>query len=197
MIEWARWFLLFGCWVIFTSVLCGPAPALSMDLPESPDGYSWKEIRDLKAAFLIPENWQFDSEVSAGQYFFTITKKGNDPPGSGETGLTIVVRTGAGNSARQGIAPSQFAAAMFNEIRKNRELERMQRVTQGPFETIRYQYTCTSAGSTQLREYSLLVANDQTGTLYIFAFAAPLSTWDADWQTVTVVLDTIFLDDEI
>ena len=197
MVVRLRCFSVIGWWIVVALVLCGSLSASSMELPESPEGYSWRQVKDLKAAFLVPENWQFDSEVSANQYQYTLTKSSQDSHGAGEAGLTIVVRLEAGGSERQGFVPSRFAAAMLNEIRKNREIERMQRTTQGPFETFRYQYVCSSESSTQLREYSLLVANDLTGTLYIFTFEAPLSTWDADWQTVSVVLDTIFLDDEI
>lgn len=189
-----------AAWTLILFLHLGAAsPILAMTLPQSPVGYSWHRITDLKAAVLLPEGWLFDSKASGNRYRYLLTKKkqeaGNN--GSSATRLTIVAVRKPGREGDKGIAPSRLTAALFTEIMKHLVLERTQSVVQGPFATIRYQYVTASDGFDPVREYSLLVSNDATGTLYIFTFQAPLSDWEQDWGTITVVLDRLFLDDEI
>jgi len=172
------------------------SPSMAFTLPQAPEGYSWQQIKDLKAAVLRPDGWLFESNDSGGRYQYMLTKnKGHSlNDASDGTSLTIVVRRQPVGEGDARLAPSRLSAALFAEISNNRVLERTQSAVQGPFETIRYQYVDDSG---PVREYSLLVANDATGTLYIFTFLAPVAEWEEDWQTISLVLDRIFLDDEI
>ena len=169
----------------------------SMELPRAPEGYSWKEIAELKAAILVPSAWKFSSELSGNEYLYTVTREDKGAATSVASSLTLIARRELSGNYQQRLPPSQFAEVMFNEMRKNRELERTEKGEQGPFATFRYQYATAPEGKGGSREYSLLVANDKTGTLYIITFEASLEKWEEDWQTASVSLNTIFLDDEI
>ncbi len=180
-------------WGFFLVILlCGMVhPGRAIELPEAPPGYSWRQVGELKAAFLVPGGWRFAPDRTANRVTFHITAPGD----SDRAGLTIVAVPGP-EEGEGGVVPSRLISALYNEIRKHRGFERAQAAAQGPFKTIRFQYRDPS-DAPRFREYSLLVANDRTGTFYVLVFRAPLESWDEQWRTVAPVFDAIVLDDEI
>jgi len=177
-------------------ILLAAHAASGMELPEPPQDYSWVEVKELKAAFLVPAAWRFTT-VKSEHKLYTISRVEQDEAGGQKTGLTILVRRKKSENAKNDCPPSSVADALFREVQRYRELERTESGTQGPFTTIRYQYVFASAGSASSREFALLAANDQTGTLYVITFEAPLALWEDAWQTAAVVLNNMILDDEV
>src|SRR5437588_4330869 len=76
--------LVFGS-IVFATIL------LAMDLPPAPEGFTWQEIPELKAAFLKPNGWFFKREEQKGTLAYFITKEDIDKNGQFQTGLTINV----------------------------------------------------------------------------------------------------------
>lgn len=74
----------------FPSVLVAAA-ALAMELPAPPAGFSWKEVPEIKAAFLMPNGWHFKQAVQGETLGLFITQENIDERGRFTTGLTINV----------------------------------------------------------------------------------------------------------
>jgi hypothetical protein len=47
----------------------------AIELPKPPDGFTWQEIPELKAAFLKPNGWYFKQETQNGTLAYFITRK--------------------------------------------------------------------------------------------------------------------------
>jgi len=169
----------------------------AVETPDAPDGYSWKQVEEIKAAFLVPNTWHFSNKQTGNHNTYSISKEQVDDSGSAPTGLTVVVRREGSGKDSNGVIPSEFAAVMLEEIQKSRELERSHVGKQGPFETFRFQYVRDVEGKETFREYNLFIANDTTGTLYLIAFSAPLAEWDSVWKIGEVILQNMIIDDEI
>src|SRR5262249_49446073 len=72
-------------------LLFAALPLSASNLPDPPEGFSWKRIEEVRATFLLPKGWYFKSEESGGTraYFLTPEKVKNGAPF--DTGLTINV----------------------------------------------------------------------------------------------------------
>src|SRR5262245_59619772 len=65
------------------------APLYAMDLPVAPIGFSWREVPEIKAAFLVPSGWQFKRETQGNTLAVCVTPEDLDNDWRFNTGLTI------------------------------------------------------------------------------------------------------------
>jgi hypothetical protein len=63
----------------------------AIELPPAPLGFTWQEVRELKAAFLRPNGWFFKSENNKGTLAYFIRKESIENGGEFQTGLTVNV----------------------------------------------------------------------------------------------------------
>lgn len=168
-----------------------------IETPEAPAGYSWIQVKEIKAAFLVPITWHFSSKQVGDHSTFFIREEQDGDSVSAQKGLTIVVRREGGKKGAGGFVPSEFAATMMKEIQNNNELEKYHEGKQGPFYTFRFQYVREVEKKGLFREYNLFIANDTTGTLYTIVFSAPLDEWYLAWQIGSVILQNMIIDDEV
>jgi hypothetical protein len=66
-------------------------PALAIDVPPAPVGFTWQEVPELKAAFLKPNGWFYRKEEQQGTFAIFITKEDISKGGEFQTGLTLNV----------------------------------------------------------------------------------------------------------
>ena len=64
---------------------------LAKELAKAPEGFTWQEIPEQKAAFLKPDGWFFKRESDKGTFAYFITKEDIARTGQFDTGLTINV----------------------------------------------------------------------------------------------------------
>lgn len=166
-------------------------------LPQPPEGYTWKKFDVIKAALLVPEGWYVKHQGGGDKNLWAISKEDVDKTGSFETGLTFISTQNVSTKPQGKVPPSKFADAMLKEIKKRYSLEREASGPQGPFYAVRYQYIDAPKGKTAIRIYNLLMANDKTGTLYQVVYEAPLNEWDDAWKIGEPILKRILIDDEI
>lgn len=178
-------------------VLALLALASSAELPIPPEGYAWSELGAIKAALLVPNGWHMKHQGSGDKNMWAISKENIDQKGYFETGLTFISTQNVSTKPQGKVPPSKFADAMLKEMKNTYPLERESSGPQGPFYTVRYQYIDAPKGKTAVRIYNLLMANDQTGTLYQVIFEAPLSEWDKAWEIGEQILKKILVDDEV
>ena len=110
--------------VIFLLLLVWISNSYAIETPDAPGGYSWKQVKEIKAAFLVPNTWYFSDKQTGENNTYSISREQVDDSGSAPTGLTVVVRREGSGKGNNGVIPSEFAAAMLKEIQKSRELER-------------------------------------------------------------------------
>ena len=54
------------------------APAYAMNLPAAPSGFAWREVPEIKAAFLVPSGWQFRRHTQVSTLALFVTPEGFD-----------------------------------------------------------------------------------------------------------------------
>lgn len=167
-------------------------PAVAVDLPTPPTGYTWKTIDEIQSAFLVPVSWHFKEAKGKETLSYFITREDISEQGSFRTGLTI-------NVARKGgdFDPVGYAGAFVLKVVKENE------VLEEPFE----------AGGGKLKGYGcrvrvageagplvlqyLVLGNAATGTLFIMYFESPESEWEQAWAIAEPILTLFLLDDDV
>ena len=162
--------------------------ALGIDLPPAPDGFSWQQVPELKAAFLKPTGWFFKSEARDGTLAYFITKEDIDKNGEFQTGLTI-------NVFHPKESAVEHARSFIDDLATKRHGEKWAKDV-GPFR----QFGCLSKdtdASGTVMTHTLMMANPKTNTLYLFIFESPESEWKVAWKTGVRIMNSLAVDDEI
>ena len=158
------------------------------DPPAPPEGFRWKQVESVKAAFLMPEGWFFKEEEAEGTHAFFISKERIAKGGEFATGLTVSVvklKEGALERAKTVIAQS----AQLGEVQKLWEEENGALQLYGA----RIHVTKDPPAFT---EHLLAIGNTRTNALYIVLFESPDASWDEAWKKGEVMLGNFLLDDE-
>ena len=168
----------------------GVCVALAMDLPPAPAGLAWKEVPEIKAAFLVPVGWHFKREVKGDTLGYFITLEDIDKLHKFNTGLTVnVFRRFAGGPAVSYAETfiSKTAATHSTQVRP---------LQTGPFQGFACRYVVTDAdGSDTIHQ--LMVANPKTNTMYLFIFESPTSEWSSAWKMGEKMVKMLAIDDDI
>lgn len=167
-------------------------PLAGEDRPPAPEGFAWKSIDSVQAAFLLPKGWHFKEEGKDGARAFFITQEDIDKTGRFETGLTVNVQT-----LKKDKAP-EYAADFIAMAAKQYEL------IGDPWRTetgVLKGYGCrvrkVEKGFPTLIMHDLAIGNSRTNTLYLIMFESPEPTWNDAWAKGEQILRQFFLDDEI
>ena len=161
---------------------------LGMDLPPAPDGFTWQETPDIKAAFLRPKGWYFQQENDKGTLAYFITQEEIKNGGEFLTGLTINVFHPKNSSVEY--------ARSFIEDRATKNHGKKWAKDVGPFREFGCLCKVVDEGGRTMT-HTLMVANPKTNTLYLFIFESPEAEWETAWKTGEKIMDTLVLDDEI
>jgi hypothetical protein len=163
----------------------------AMELPAPPAGFDWKEVPEIKAAFLVPKGWHFKRETQADTLALFITQEDIRESGAFATGLTINVfpRSKPGSA-------TEYAQAFITQMATEKHADRTWARDAGPLRT----FGCLTRDSTRSGTvilHTLMVANPKTGTLYLFIFEAPERTWADAWAKGEKIMDLLAIDDEV
>jgi hypothetical protein len=163
----------------------------AIDLPQASNGFSWKEIPEIKAAFLMPNGWHFKRHVQDGTLAFFITQEDIDKEGRFNTGLTVNVF----RRAKPGTAV-EYAKAFIGRMAATNHAGDVWARQFGPLQGFGCRFRKTTAPGTPI-VHALLVANPKTGTLYLFLFEAPEAQWTDAWVKGELMMNSLAIDDEI
>ena len=159
----------------------------ALDLPKPPQGFTWQEIPELKAAFLKPDGWFFKQESEKGTLAFFITKEELKGSGQFETGLTVnVFRLKQDSAVERG---KDLIEKMASEHHAKQWEQSV-----GTFKEFGCLIKDTDSSGTIVL-HSLTIANPKTNTLYLFMFESPESKWDAEWKLGKQIMDSLAIDD--
>lgn len=175
---------------VLLSLIC-VAPVYAMDLPAPPGGFSWREVPEIKAAFLVPSGWQFRRQTQGKTLAVFITPEGFDKDGLFNTGLTIHVL----RNAKPGAAV-EYADGFIARLAADKRTGEVWARQFGPMKG----YGCrfrTQTGSGTSIVHTLMVANPKTGTLYLFSFEAPAASWTDAWTKGEKIMESLAVDDEV
>ncbi len=173
-----------------------PAQAASMDLPPPPGGYQWQACPEISGALLRPDGWYFKKNISNDKREYYISKEDIDANGEFTTGLTMVALVGYGN--RNGVSAAEFAknyirnAAQSSHIRKNPWTNRM-----GPFVAHGIIITTPDFAKGDFVSHHLVIANEDTSTVYIVIFESPVDDWAAMKLLSEPMLKQLYIESDI
>jgi len=179
--------------LILVGVCC--LNTLARDLPKPPDGFKRVMICDDKMSLLQPDGWYFkkvSDKPDVEGYF--VTKEKIETNGIFETGLSLNI---AKNVKKQtGKKPSEYAAHyLAKQARRGKELDVFSREL-GPFQNIGGRFLVKDKQG-ELILHFYIIANDTTGTIFIYMFESPKEKWDEAWKIGEVMFKNLHLDDEV
>ena len=167
--------------------VCVPA----MELPQAPTGFSWREVPEIKAAFLMPNGWHFKRQAQGNTLAFFITQEDIDKEGRFNTGLTVNVL----QKVKPGTAV-EYAKTFIGRMATDKHAGEVWTRQFGPLHGFGCRFKDTNATGTPI-VHMLMVANPKTGTLYLFIFEAPDADWPAARAKGEKIMNSLAVDDEI
>jgi len=161
----------------------------AIELPKPPEGFTWQEIPELKAAFLKPNGWFFKQEMQKGTLAYFITKENLEQGGQFDTGLTANVFKFKKDSA------VDHGKVLIGNMASQHHVEMWSR-TVGPFQEFGCELMDTDASGTIMMR-ALTIANPKTNTLYLFIFESPIDNRDEAWKLGKHIIDNLAIDDDV
>lgn len=188
--------LFFVSLLIVSSALLSLSARGSTELPAPPAGYAWKECRASNGALLLPTGWFFH-EAAQGDTSACFASRESIAQG-GQYWVGLSVHALRDIPGRKGLAPSHFVNQYLAVLEKSQDILRKQAGPQGPFFAARAETRSRdSLPEKILHTYTLLVANDKTGTVFLVIAEAPDREWSQVWPIMEPVLQKLLLDDAI
>jgi hypothetical protein len=168
-----------------------------LDLPPAPKGYKWNKILKDQSALLQPEGWFFKEIHPKGTDAYFVTKQNIDKEGSFSTGLSLNVLYNIDKKAK--VSPSQYAIATIQQMQSSTtdEVLLADAKQMGPFKNFICRIKDKKPNAETVIIHYFYVANDETGTLWMFFFEAPEKEWDKAWETGSVLLKNLLIESEI
>ncbi len=168
-----------------------------LELPPAPKGYSWVNILKDQSALLKPDGWFFKENHPKGTDAYFVTKEDIDKKGGFSTGLSLNVIYNIDKKAK--VSPSKYAYATIQEMKKSiaDEVLLTDVKKNGPFVNFVCRIKDQKPNEENVIIHYFYVANDETGTLWMFFFEAPEKEWDEAWKTGSVLLKYLPIESEI
>ena len=171
----------------------GERVARAMELGETPEGFTWRQLEAINAKLLIPLGWLFESAVEGGQLKYTVL-----PPStlsqSGDARFTIMVhrRMTEENAVERAM---EFVQEAVEGAVDAGEIEEHSAGRLRLFATLVKRGPKQVGGSAQVLSVSA-AGNVETNTLYTMAFEVPEEEWSRVWAAGRFLAGTFTLDDE-
>lgn len=166
--------------------------ALARELPDPPDGYTWKDFSEANISCLCPTGWNFRSFEGGDATTCTISPEKKEGCDGIDIGLSIHMIK---NVTEKTKAPAQEYAPVYlaRYVSEEEFLSFSEAQDHGKFqirqaEVIRKKDNMRIA----LRTY----ANKETDTLFIVTYGTPVDKWET-YLPYKLIMEYMVLDDEI
>jgi hypothetical protein len=177
----------------------GSPAARSLPSPTPPEpapaGYVWQPCLSMKAQFLRPKSWHFKEVTKPDTIGCFLSAERIDDTGEFVTGFTVNLMREL--PKRKGIVPSVFASQYMRVLAEDNHVLRQSTREQGPFLSFRAEHIDHKTPLPDHHIFTLLLANDHNGSLYLILFESPDAAWQKNWPVAEVILKRMFLDDEM
>jgi hypothetical protein len=162
-----------------------------------PDGFAWRELREINAAVLVPDGWYVkrvvDRKLTAAVAYF-VTVENIDTRGSFDTGMSLNVLVARSRSEDvEAVAKARIAGGSCTQ---SRVLNPSWEVTDGVFHRYGCRVRVTGKAGPIVVDHRLIV-NTKTKTMYIVDFESPESRWDDAWPKGAKLVDLLLLDESV
>jgi len=165
--------------------------------PPPPEGFAWRELPEINAAVLIPDNWSFKREVGRGKsamaYFVSV--ENIEAKGSFQTGLSLNVLVDRSPS----VNAEAYAKTLIAQVGGQKGVQVLRppaERTDGAF----HNYDCLVRiqGTTGplVAEHRAIV-NVKTKTTYVLTFESPEPGWKNAWVKGARIEELLLLDDDL
>lgn len=155
---------------------------LDTPLPAPPSRFTWRILREIKAAFLVPDGWHFKEEAAQGTRAYFITEQDIARNGRFTTGLSLNVVKGV--PSRAGVSAPEYARAFALQLVDTPGQETLDtwQGVQGPVHTYGVRSRSRAEDGSHVILHHVLMGNERTGTFYLLLFEAPEAQWEVAWQ---------------
>jgi hypothetical protein len=172
-------------------VVLAIVPVLAgIDLPDPPQGFSWRKVPEIKGAFLVPDGWHVSSERAKGTLAYFITEQPFTPPDEFLVGVTINVFLGNPD------APAQIQEVVLAHVEQYKV--QFGKGKFGPFDTLECQYEIPATdGHKATRVSRLAVTHPKTHAAYLVTFESPSEDWSRTWPKGEKVLKMLALNGKV
>ena len=127
-------------------------------------------LPEVKATIQIPEGWTSSTESDEGVFVYHLGKAGHAVE-SDPLAVTLSVTTKVPDRTTQ--TPSQYAAALIDMSQDDGPNSPVQKSELNGLPSLRSEYSFESDKG-KMRAVNIAIPNDKTGTLYFFAWQAPM-----------------------
>lgn len=167
--------------------------AYEIEFPDPPEGFTWRKIKPIKAAFLVPDGWHFKAEKVKGTLAYFITAESIDDDGRFDTGLSINVMPHL-----KGQDAVTYAQSFVISMGEGNELVRNWETGAGVLKG----FGCLTRNPGDDNEPTIMmstlaIGNETTNTLYIMWFESLESEWESAWKLGEKIMEFFFIDDEV
>jgi len=171
--------------------MAAAALALSAaEAPPAPPGFAWTRLAEIRADLLKPSAWTMDHQRKGGSETYRIAP----PKKEGGMAAALDINWVPDVSSQTGMLPSKYAAGLVATASQNHKIVERESGTLGSLATVAFRFADSGPGRDGLMVRYQIVANDQTGSLYVMAFEAPAREWTNAWKTGSVMMGRIRLD---
>jgi len=160
------------------------------DIPYPPDGFKWRKVEEIKAYFLLPDDWDFLEEHNDKTIGVFLSKEKITPKKIFNTGVTINAFLGSDS------APKKLRNIIESMAEKHGA-----KVTQSlmkPFIRLNTQYdSIRKSDGVNIRVLHIAIVNIYTRTGYLVLFESPVVLWDQSWPIGETIVNNLGLDTNI
>lgn len=180
--------------LVCAGTLLGTEPAV---LGAPPEGFTWKQLTEIKAAFLVPNGWHFKHETNTDNEAYFVTLEDIDKQGSYLTGMSV--NTVPNVSKKTNTWAKNYALLVHKQIKADSTITLVSEWEnpQPPF--MLYGLKCEKKveGGLTIVMHQLIVANEKTDRLYVILFESTKEFWDAAWRIGDVMMTKFVLDEGV
>jgi len=163
---------------------------------KAPDGFTWQMLPSVNGAILKPKEWFFyHIDVPKEKRFMLIFSRENYQAGEKlKTAIKLIIICGI--TEKKNISPSEYIENFISNIASSAKIDDRNKKENGAF--VEYTFSRVDkakTGSGTIREYFLGLANNKSGTVYLFSFVTPIERWDKDFPIAEIIFNNLRLDE--
>ena len=167
------------------------------EFPPAPNGYEWILCGDNKMGLLKPKGWFHRKKKKGDTETHAVSIEDSRKTGIFETGLTLNIVKHV--DRKTGAPASEYAKKFIDKTCEVKTvlLDIFSKPSAGPFKSYGCRVRSQKEGDIPIVIHYFILANDKKGTLFLYQFEAPESSWNEAWKTGEVLMQKILVDDEI
>lgn len=164
----------------------------ALELPASPEGFSWRKLKEIKGAVLMPNGWHFKQMGGRPTLAYFVSLENIDKEGRYETGFTIQAMR-----PPQPQSGEELAKAMIAGAESKKQLVRSWKQTKGVFDSYGLEFKDLKSNNEMTISHVLIIRNTRTRTFYFCLFESVESKWKEAWKIGEQIVQTLILNDDI